>query len=53
MDKKDMFSYFIHLRNNYTVEEIYEIFDNDNYEINKLDINRIYRYLDAYTKIEE
>ena len=53
MDKKDMFSYFMHLRNSYSDEEIYEIFDNDNYDINKLDINRIYRYLDAYTKIED
>jgi len=53
MDKKDMFSYFIHLRNSYSDEEIYEFFDNDNYDINKLDINRIYRYLDAYTKIED
>lgn len=45
-----MFSYFCHLRNKCTFDEIYEIFDNDNYEINKLDINRIYRYLDNYTK---
>jgi hypothetical protein len=43
----------MHLRNSYSDEEIYEIFDNDNYDINKLDINRIYRYLDAYTKIED
>ena len=49
MDKKDMFSFFINLRNNYTIEEIYELFDNENYNINKLDINRIYRYLDSYT----
>jgi len=49
MDKKDMFSFFIDLRNNYTIEDIYELFDNENYNINKLDVNRIYRYLDAYT----
>ncbi len=49
MDKKDMFSFFINLRNNCTIEEIYELFDNENYNINKLDINRIYRYLDSYT----
>ena len=49
MDKKDMFSYFINLRNKYSIEEIYELFDNENYSINKLDINRIYRYLDSYT----
>jgi hypothetical protein len=53
MDKKDVFSYFLHLRDKHTEEEIYEIFDNDNYSINKLDINRIYRYLDAYTKNDE
>ena len=49
MDKRDMFSYFINLRNKYSLEEIYELFDNENYSINKLDINRIYRYLDSYT----
>jgi len=49
MDKKDMFSYFINLRTQYAIEEIYELFDNENYDINKLDINRIYRYLDSYT----
>jgi len=51
MDKKDMFSFFIDLRKKYTIEEIYELFDNENYNINKLDVNRIYRYLDSYTKI--
>ena len=53
MDKKDMFSYFIYLRQNYTIDEIYDMFDNENYEINKLDINRMYRYLDSYTIIDE
>ncbi len=53
MDKKDVFSYFVFLRNKHEIEEIYEIFDNDNYNINKLDINRIYRYLDSYTKEPE
>jgi len=47
-DKKDLFSYFIELRNNYSEEEIYE--EMQNYEISKLDINRIYRYIDKYTK---
>ena len=46
MDIKDMFSYFLHLRNTYSLEEIIELFDNENYEIGKLDINRIYRFLD-------
>ena len=49
MDKKDMFSFFINLRVKYSLEEIYELFNNENYEISKLDINRIYRYLDSYT----
>jgi hypothetical protein len=48
VDKKDMFSYFLDLRNHYSEDEIYE--ELSNYDINKLDINRIYRYLDKYTK---
>jgi len=47
-DKKDTFSYFLELRNNFNDDEIYEQLQN--YEIGKLDINRIYRYLDKYTK---
>jgi hypothetical protein len=46
MDIKDMFSYFCHLRKKYTIEEINNLFENNNYEISKLDINRIYRFLD-------
>ena len=46
MDIKDMFSYFLHLRKIYTIDEIIDLFDNENYEISKLDINRIYRFLD-------
>ena len=45
MDKNDMFSFFLNLRNTKEYDEIIEMF-NDNYEISKLDINRIYRYLD-------
>ena len=48
MDKKDTFSFFLQLRNNYSDEEIYNMFES--YDISKLDINRIYRYLDKYTK---
>ena len=47
MDIKDMFSLWIELKNKYTIEEIVELFDNENYEINKLDINRIYRFLNV------
>lgn len=46
MDKKDLFSYFMNLKKNHTIDEIIDIFDNDNYEINKLDISRFYRYMD-------
>ena len=46
MDIKDMFSYFCYLKSKYELEEIIEMFENDNYEINKLDISRIYRFLD-------
>jgi hypothetical protein len=46
MDKKDLFSFFMKLKKENTVEEIIELFDNDNYDINKLDISRFYRYID-------
>ena len=46
MDVKDMFSYFINLRNNYSLDYIIELFNNENYEINKLDLNRIYKFID-------
>ena len=45
MDIKDMFSYFLYLKKKYTIDEIIDIFDNENYEIGKLDINIIYRFL--------
>jgi DNA polymerase III delta prime subunit len=48
MDKKDLFGFFISIKNNYDDNQIYNLFEN--YEINKLDINRIYRYLDKYMK---
>ena len=46
MDQSDLFAFFLSLRDEKTEEEIYEIFEN--YEINKLDINRMYRYLDKH-----
>jgi Cdc6-like AAA superfamily ATPase len=49
MDKKDMISYFTHLKKKYPLDEIYNLFDDENYEITKLDINRIYRFIDKYT----
>jgi hypothetical protein len=48
MDKKDLFIFFIYLKNKYNESEIINLFEN--YEINKLDINRIYRYIEKYTK---
>jgi hypothetical protein len=46
MDQKDLFTFFHSLREEKTEEEIYEVFEN--YEINKLDIKRMYRYLDKH-----
>ena len=48
MDKKDLFTFFLELKNNYDDNQLVILFEN--YEITKLDINRIYRYLDKYTK---
>ena len=48
MDKKDLFSFFIYLKNTYDENEIIHLFEN--YEMNKLEISRIYRYLEKYTK---
>jgi DNA polymerase III delta prime subunit len=47
LDMKDTFSYFLNLRQNCGDEEILRTFEQ--YEISKLDLNRIYRYLDKYT----
>ena len=46
-DKKDTFSFFLELRNMYSEDEICNIFES--LDIGRLDINRIYRYLDNYT----
>jgi len=46
MDQKDLFAFFLNLRENKTEEDIYDIFEN--YEISKLDIKRMYRYLDKH-----
>ena len=48
MDQKDIFSFFLDLKKKYNDVEIANLFEN--YEITKLDINRIYRYLEKYTK---
>ena len=48
MDKKDLFGFLLSIKNTHDENQIYNLFEN--YEINKLDINRIYRYLDKYMK---
>ena len=48
MDKNDMFAFFLDLKNKHSDSEIVMLFEN--YDISKLDINRIYRYLEKYTK---
>ena len=48
MDKNDMFAFFLELKTKYNDNEIITLFEN--YDITKLDINRIYRYLEKYTK---
>lgn len=48
MDKKDLFCFFYELKNKYDEVQISNLFEN--YEITKLDINRVYRYLEKYIK---
>jgi hypothetical protein len=48
MDKKDLFGFFIDLKNNSEDSEITTLLEN--YEIGKLDVNRIYRYIEKYIK---
>jgi hypothetical protein len=49
MDQKDLFSFFIHLRENHSEEEIFSSLEN--YEISKLDINRMFRYIDKHSSL--
>ena len=48
MDKRDLFSFFMDIKDKYDDAEMALLFEI--YEITKLDINRIYRYIDKYTK---
>ena len=52
MDQKDMFTFFFNLKNKYNCneEQIHEMLHT--YDIGKLDISRIYRYLNKYLGIE-
>jgi len=49
MDKKDLFSYFLYLRKEHiTLEVIYDILASNNYDITKLEVSRLYRFLDKF-----
>jgi DNA polymerase III delta prime subunit len=48
MDKKDLIHFFYELRLKHDDEQILKFLEN--YEITKLDVNRIYRYIDKYIK---
>ena len=49
MDKKDLFSYFLFLKKeNSSQEIIYDILASNNYDITKLEVSRLYRFLDKY-----
>jgi len=48
MTQKDLYAFFLELKNKYNDAEIALLFEN--HDISKLDINRMYRYLDKYLK---
>jgi hypothetical protein len=48
MDKKDLLGFFMQLTYDYDNHEIVNLLEN--YEITKLDINRIYKYIEKYIK---
>jgi len=48
MDKKDLIGFFMKIKNNNDDNEISHLLENS--EINKLDIQRIYRYIEKYIK---
>lgn len=50
-DKKDLLAFFTKLKISFDEVEINDFFET--YEINKLDINRIYRYIDKYSNKSE
>jgi SpoVK/Ycf46/Vps4 family AAA+-type ATPase len=51
MDKSDLLSFFIDLKNKHDENYIFELLNN--YDITKLDINRIFRYIENYNLIDE
>lgn len=50
MEQKDLFAFFLHLRQDKSEEDVLSLLES--YEINKLDISRIYRYLDKYSILD-
>ena len=51
MDKKDLLSFFCYIKKKYNdEEEILQLLEN--YEINKLDISRMYRFIDKFVNYE-
>jgi hypothetical protein len=50
MDKKDLLGFFLEAKQKYSEPDLIAMLDN--YEVSKLDINRIYRYLEKYTCLD-
>ena len=48
MDKKDLFGFFVELKGKHSDAEIIQLLEG--YDISKLDINRMYRYIEKYIK---
>lgn len=48
IDKPCLKMYFDYLRNNYELEDITTMFQKNNVDINKLDIQRMFRYIDKF-----
>jgi len=48
MDKKDLFAFFLDIKDKYNDTDMLLLFEN--YDISKLDIHRMYRFLDKFTK---
>ena len=48
VDDKDLFSFFLKMKNNNNMNEISDFMEKN--DITKLEINRIYRYIDKYIK---
>jgi hypothetical protein len=48
MDKKDLFGFFIELSNNPNNTQLMS--ELDSFDITKLDVNRMFRYIEKYTK---